>query len=150
MTIKEQISADMKTAMKARDSERLVVLRGISSAFNNKEIELRSSGKEMDEESYLKVVMGEAKKRKDAIEAFSAGGRVDLADKEKAELEVLLSYLPKQMSEEDLTTKIVEILNANPEAKENVGKAMKLAMAEIGQNADGKMISEIVRKCING
>ncbi|PIR87713.1 MAG: glutamyl-tRNA amidotransferase [Candidatus Harrisonbacteria bacterium CG10_big_fil_rev_8_21_14_0_10_45_28] len=150
MSIKEQISADIKTAMKSKDSVKLMVLRGLSSSFSNKEIELRSSGKEATDEDYLKVVASEAKKRKDSIEAFTSGGRADLADKEKVELEILSGYLPTQMSREEAEAKVKSILESNPEAKTNIGQAMKLVMAEIGQSADGKMISELVRQFING
>lgn len=150
MTIKEKVSEDTKNAMKNKDSGKLVVLRGLSSSFSNKEIELRSSGKDAEDVDYMKVIANEAKKRRDSIEAFIAGGRADLADKEKAELEILSVYLPKQISREEIEEKVKSILENHPEAKANIGQAMKLVMAEIGQSADGKLISELVRQYING
>lgn len=150
MTIQEQIKEDIKTAMKAGDSDRLTVLRGINSAFNNKAIELRSSDKEMDDEAAMKVIASEAKKRKDSIEAFRSGGRDDLADKEAAELKILETYLPEQKSEAEIEAIVSRVLSENPEAKENMGQAMKFVMAEAGAGVDGKMVAQIVKKQLNG
>jgi len=150
MAINEKINDDIKVAMKSGDSLKLLVLRGLTASFNNKMIELRSSGKEMGEDDYLQVISSEAKKRRDSIIAFNAGGRSDLVGKEEAELMVLAQYLPEQMSSQEVGKIVDEVLATNPEAKENMGLAMKLVMARVGKSADGGLVSGIIRGKING
>src|SRR3989344_4222976 len=99
-----KIANDLKESMKSGNAEKVAVLRMISAALKNREIEKRGRGQTvgLTDEEALAVLQKEAKKRKESIEAFSGGGRPELADKEKAELEIISFYLPRQMSEEEV------------------------------------------------
>lgn len=136
--------SDLKEAMKAGAADKVSLLRMISSALKNKAIE---KGKDavLSEEEVLQVVAREAKKRKESIEAFMAGGRPDLADKERAELVIIETYLPKQMSRDEVAVAVEKVL-AGLVDKSNTGLAMKAVMAELKGKADGKMISELVKQ----
>lgn len=139
--IKEQITAEIKTAMKAGDSARLTVLRGLSSVINNKAIDKKAPL--TDEE--IQLALGtEAKRRKESATAFIAGGRQDLADNEMAELVIIQAYLPKQMTQDETEKAVSEIL-AKTGLKE-FGPAMKAVMAELRGKADAGAITEIIKK----
>jgi len=147
MTLKERISADIKTAMKAGDAAKLTTLRGLISVLNNKAIEKRVKiGKEepLTDEEVTSALLTESKKRKEAIEVFKTGGRVDLADNEAKELLIIAEYLPKQLSAEE-TEKAVEAALAKSGTKE-FGPAMKAVMAELRGKADAALVTEIVKK----
>jgi len=149
MNLKEQIMADMKVAMKEGDQAKLTVLRGLQAVFSNKLIEKRSSGEDsLSDMEMLAIVMSEAKKRRDSIDAFTQGGRADLAEKETQELKLLEIYLPQQLSREEVEQKVTAILSANPEVTD-IGSAMKLVMESLRGQADGKVISEIVKQKFN-
>lgn len=146
MALKETLSGEMKTAMKAGDSERVGLFRMLISAINNKEIERKGQGKEgaMSDEEIVQLLMSENKKRKESAEVYTQGNRADLADKEKKEMEIISQFLPKQMSAEETEKAVVEILNKSG-AKE-IGLAMKEVMKELRGKADGALIGEIVKK----
>ncbi|MDO8602053.1 MAG: GatB/YqeY domain-containing protein, partial [bacterium] len=146
-TLRENINADIKTAMKSREADKLTTLRGLIAVLNNKEIEKRAkTGKEeiLTDDEMLQVVMSEAKKRKDAIELFKQGGRQDLVDQETKELAIIAAYLPKQLSASETESAIESILSKN-EIKE-FGPAMKVIMAELRGKADAALVTEIVKK----
>ena len=152
MTLKEQVMADVKEAMKAGNQEKLTVLRGLQAALANRLIEKRASDgtdAELTAEESLKVISSEAKKRRDSIEAFSSGGRSDLAEKEKTELGFIETYLPAQLSRDEIEAKVSALLSANPEVKD-LGGAIRLVMAELQGQADGKIVSEIIKQKLNG
>ena len=108
MTLKEKLLADMKEALRSKDSLRLNTIRSVISAIKNQEINLR---KELEEEEILSLVTREVKKRKEASALFKQGERVDLMEKENQELAILQSYLPEQISEEDLRKRIKEVIS---------------------------------------
>jgi len=124
----------------------LSVLRMLKAALKNKEIELR---KELSDEQALVVLQSEVKKRHDSIDAYQQGNRPELADKEAAEIEVLKQFLPIQLSEEEVKTKVEAALNNLPEEERaDFGKAMKAAMAELKGQADGGLVSGIVKELL--
>ncbi len=146
MALKEKLKEEMKSAMKAGDSERLGLFRLLISAINNKEIEKKGQGKDevMTDEEIIQLMTTESKKRKEAIEMFTQGGRADLADKEKKELAVIQEFLPKLMSPED-TEKAIDAVLAKLGTKE-MGSVMKEVMKELRGKADGALVNEIVKK----
>ena len=146
MTLKEQIMADIKTAMKAADSAKLTVLRGVSASLKNAEIAKQmkqGASATLTDEEMLAVVATEAKKRKDSIAAF-ATSRPELAENEKAELAMLQVYLPKQLSSAEVEVAVDRIM-ASSGLKE-FGPLMKAVMVELKGKADGQMITELIKK----
>lgn len=143
MELLAKISADLKEAMKAHEADKVTLLRMLSSALKNKAIE---KGKDavITEEEAVQAITREAKKRKESVVAFMAGGRPDLADKETAELAIIEKYLPVMMSLEEITAAVDRIL-AGLADKSNAGLVMKAVMQEMKGKADGKMVSELVK-----
>ena len=148
MSIKEEISARMKAAMKDRDSVTVGCLRLVSAAIKNKEIENRG---ELDEAGFMKVLTQLAKQRGEAIEMYEKGGRTELAEKEKAELAIIKSFLPEQLTDEELV-KIVEaaIAEVGAEGPSDMGKVMKAVTPKTAGRADGKKVSEVVKDKLSG
>lgn len=144
MGLKEQILDDMKEAMKAKDADRLSTIRMLQAAVKNREIELRPNG--ITEQDVISVVRKLAKQRKDSIAEFEKAERQDLADKEKAELKILETYLPAQMSPEQLTAIVDEVIKTqNATSQKQMGAVVKEVMNRAAGMADGKMISDLVR-----
>ncbi len=142
--LKEKLTEDLKVAMKAGEAQKRDVLRMLTSAIKNKEIEKRV---ELTDEQVLEVISSEVKKRKDSITQFTSGNRMDLAQKEEAEIAVLATYLPEQMSEEVLK-KIVEETVAGFDAKD-MGKAIGAVMAKVKGKADGTIVSKLVKDALS-
>lgn len=151
MTIIETIRAELKEAMIAKDSVKMMTLRGLISGFTN---ELVSAGKkpqdEVTDEIALSVIKRAVKQRKDAIEQFTNGGRTDLADSEKSELVILEAYLPAQMSREEIQ-KIVEAkkIELNVTDKTGAGMLMSSCMKELKGKADGGDVKAVVDAMFN-
>ncbi|TSC96270.1 MAG: hypothetical protein Athens071426_685 [Parcubacteria group bacterium Athens0714_26] len=147
MSLSEKINQDLKEAMKSGASEKVGLLRMLNSALKNRQIE---KGKDavLSDEDVLQVLAKEAKKRKEANEAFAVGGRPELAEKEKEELILIESYLPAQMSREEIVSAIDKIL-LQIEDKSNFGIVMKEVMKGLKGRADAKIISEIIKEKIN-
>ena len=143
MELLARITADLKEAMKAHEADKVNLLRMLTSALKNKAIE---KGKDavITEEEAIAAITREAKKRKESVVAFMAGGRPDLADKETAELAIIEKYLPVMMSLEETTAAVDKIL-AGLADKSNAGLVMKAVMQEMKGKADGKMVSELVK-----
>lgn len=143
-TIKERISEDMKAAMKAGDKIKLGAVRMLHSSIRKKEIDDRT---ELDDAGVIKVISSLVKQRQDSIEQFKAGNRQDLVDKETAELKMLQSYLPAQMSQEELV-KIIEqaIAQAGAQTQKEMGAVMKILMPQVSGKADGKLVNQLVRE----
>lgn len=144
MALRQQILDDIKSAMKAKEQIRLSTLRMLQSAVKNKEIEVRP--KEISEEDILQVVKKLVKQRKDSIEQYQAAGRQELADKEAEEVLVLETYLPEQLSE----GKIIEIIETvisetGASGPKEMGAVMKAVLAKVAGQADGKLVSQIVK-----
>lgn len=149
MSIKDQILIDLKKAMKAKDSEKLRVLRSIKSKLMEKEISERQGGEgsAVSNEQAVEVLMKAAKQRRESIEQFEEGGREDLAEKEKVELDVIESYLPEMMDEEEIRKTVkekIEVLGASTMA--DMGKVMGVLMEELKGKAEGSMVSRIVKE----
>jgi uncharacterized protein YqeY len=149
MTLKEQITADLTTAMKAREAERTSTLRMVKAAFMNREIEKRAA---LDEDESLKLLRSMVKQRRDSIEQYTKGARQDLVDKEQTEIEVIEAYLPQGASADVIEAAIVEAMAETGAASaRDMGKVMKAVQAKLaGKNADGRTVSEIVKSKLGG
>ena len=148
MSLKQQIDQDIKQAMLAKNKEELEALRGIKSLILLAETEKGGSG-EVATDVESKLLMKAAKQRKESAEIFQQQNRADLAEKELKQLEVISRYLPKQLNEAELTEelrKIMESIGAKSPA--DMGKVMGAATKQLAGKADGKMISELVKKLL--
>ena len=144
MDLKTTIQNDMKTALKAGEPVKTGCLRMLIAEIKKREIDKRSP---LDEGEIHKTISSSIKQRMDSIEAFMKGGREDLADKERMEIDFLKVYLPTQLSEaetEALVTAAIEETGAK--VPQDMGKVMKAVLAKAGGRADGKMVNELVRK----
>ncbi|MFZ1279600.1 MAG: GatB/YqeY domain-containing protein [Ignavibacteriaceae bacterium] len=147
MSLKEKINNDLKDAMKSGDKTRLTVVRSIRALIL--EFEKSGIGKELSPEDELKMLTTAAKKRKDSIEQFRNASRNDLADVEEAELNILMDYLPKQMTEEEVKNEIVRLASEiGAKTKEDFPKLMPLVMKELKGKADGKIVKSIVENLL--
>jgi len=143
MSILQQLIEDMKQAMKAQDKIKLSTVRLLISQLKNARID---SGKELTPEEEIAVLMNAAKKRKESIDAFKAGNRQDLIDREQQELVIIQQYLPAQISDEEIQKTITEIIAATGASSlKDVGKVMSEAMKVLKGRADGKKVQEFVR-----
>ena len=148
MEIREKIMADIKTAMIAKDSVKLNTLRFLNSAIKNKEIDSRPEP--ITAEDIMGVIKKLVKQRKESIDQFTTAGRMDLADQETAELKVLEAYMPSQMSREQIEAMITDIIAATgAKTIKDMGTVMKEAMAKSAGNADGKILSEVIKSKLN-
>lgn len=141
MSVKDQISADLKEAMKAKDKVRIDALRAALSAFSYRRIE---AGVELTESEQLEVVRKQVKLRNDSIIEFEKAGRVELAGKERRERDILSAYLPQQKSPDDVRVIVRDVLAGLPPESRNQGGAMKAAMAQLKGQADGNLVRTIV------
>jgi uncharacterized protein len=143
MNLKQQLTEAMKTAMKAKDSLRLSVVRMILAAVKNREIEQR---RELDDEAVLGVLTTLAKQRREAAQAYRDGGREDLAAKEEAELAMLQDFLPAPLTRDELVALIERaVVEAAAGGMKDMGKVMKIVSAETLGRADGKTVSDLVK-----
>ncbi len=148
MTLKEQITEDMKTAMRAKDSERLATIRLLLAAMKQKEVDERV---ELDDAMVVAIVDKMVKQRKDSIAAFTTGGRADLADKEAAEIKVLEVYLPQRMSADETVAAVKAIvaeLGANGPG--DMGKVMGVVKTRLAGKADMGQVSAAVKAALTG
>jgi len=148
MAIKDQIMADLKQAMKDKEQDKLRVLRSLKSKLLEREISERKGGEgELSDEQTIEVLMKAAKQRKESIEQFEKGDRSDLADAEKDELEIINSYLPKMLSEEevrDIAKEKIEEMGA--EDMSDMGQVMGALMQELKGKAEGSVVSKVVKE----
>ena len=148
MSLKTTIDADIKKAMLAKNKEELEALRSIKSMILLSETEKGGSG-DLAADVENKLLMKAAKQRKESAEIFEKEGRADLAAKENLQLEVISRYLPKQLSEEEISTEIKAIIaQVGAKGPQDMGKVMGVASKSLAGKADGKMISEIVKKLL--
>lgn len=148
MLLFERIKEDMTSAMRGKKERELLVLRMLVSAIKNKEIEKRSSAKAaiLSDEEVIRVIRAEVKKRKDACEQFTKGGREDLAEKESLEQAVLEEYLPQEMSDDDLEKIIVAaIVSLGAPGEKNFGRVMGEVMKRVKGQASGERVSAHVK-----
>lgn len=144
MEIREKITADVKSAMLAKDSVKLNTLRFLQSAIKNKEIDSRPTPITADD--VMAVIKKLVKQRKESIEQFSAANRMDLADQESAELKVLEAYMPAQMGQADVEKIVTDVIAAvGAKSVKDMGAVMKETVARTAGSADSKMISEIIK-----
>ena len=148
MSLKDRIGEDIKIAMKAKDKIRLETVRGIKKAILEKEVALRPKGQDsLTEEQEIELLAQQAKQRRDSIEQFTNAGRNDLADKEKQELAILESYLPEQLSDEELDSIVSQIIaDTGATSAKDLGKVMGAAMKQLKGKADGKKIQALVKE----
>jgi uncharacterized protein len=149
MTLKEKIIADIKDAMKSGETLKRDTLRLLDSTIKNSEIEKRSASRrsedELSDEEILEVISRAVKQRNDSIQQFTDGGRPELAEKEQAELEILKTYLPEQMSEDEIRKVVKEIISAaGTVSPSDLGKIMGQAMGKMKGKADGNVVKKIV------
>jgi len=145
-TLSEQIRADMTAAMKAQEKERLSTLRMLQSAIKNEQI---NAGHELSDEEALSVIRKAVKQRQDSIEQYTKGNRPELAEKERAEMELLKAYLPPELTDEEIESGIREIVaSTGAQSKKDMGKVMKEATARYRGRVDGKKIQEIVSRLL--
>jgi len=148
MSLKQQIDSDIKSAMLAKNKEELTALRSIKSLILLAETEKGVSA-EISSEAESKLLMKAAKQRKESAEIFQKEGRDELAQKELLELEVISRYLPKQLSEEEITIEVKKIIDqVGAKGPQDMGKVMGTATKQLAGKADGKLISEIVKKIL--
>ena len=142
--LKKRIEDDLKEALKNKDSAKVSTLRFLKAALQNAEIEKRE---ELKDEDVISIIKRQLKQRKDSIDGFEKGGRKDLVEKETKELEILKTYLPEELGEEALVEIIRKaITEVNATSMKDMGQVMKQAMVEIKGRADGKIVSDLVRK----
>jgi len=145
MTLTERINEDLKAAMKSGDSVRLNTIRSLRASII--ELSKRGTGTSLTTEDELSAVLAAAKKRKEAIEMYEKGGRQDLVDQERRELEIINTYLPKQMSREEAEGIIRRIVaETGATSAKDIGKVMPLAMKELKGKIEGKIVQEIVKQ----
>jgi len=144
MDLKAKILDDIKNAMKSKEADRLSAIRFLQAAVKNREIELRPNA--ITDQDILGVIKKMAKQRKDSIAEYEKAGRADLADKEKYELGIMEEYLPAQLSTEAVAKIVDEVIKATgATTQKQMGAVIKEVMAKTGGNADGKVISDLVR-----
>lgn len=138
----EQLKSDMKTAMKAREKQRLQTIRTLISSLNNARI---AKGGELEEEDVVSVLSTEAKKRREAMQAYTEGGREELAEKEEQELRVIEDYLPPQLSDEEAEALVDEVIaQTGASSKADMGKVMGAIMPKVKGRYDGSKVKDIV------
>jgi uncharacterized protein len=148
MSLKQQIDNDIKTAMLAKNKDELMALRAVKSMILLAETEKSGTG-ELNVEVESKLLMKAAKQRKESADIFQKEGREDLAKTELLELEVINRYLPKQLSESDILEEVKKIIEqVGAKGPQDMGKVMGTATKQLAGKADGKVISEIVKKLL--
>ena len=147
MSLKDRITEDMKTAMRARDAARLLTIRGLLAALKQKEIDERVV---LDDAAVVGIVDKLIKQRKDSIAQFSAAGRTDLVDKESAELQVLEGYLPQRLSADEIASAVGAIVaELGATGPGDMGKVMAAVKARLAGKADMALVSTAVRQALN-
>ena len=152
MTIKKRLDEDIKAAMKAREALRLSCLRMLKSKILEREVALRAKegvDYQLSDEEVVEVASSYAKQRRDSIESYRQGGREELAAKEEAELAIVESYLPRQLSREQIVD-IVRgaIEESGAESIKDMGAVMKAVMPKVKGQADGKLVNQVVREAL--
>ncbi len=146
MELMDKINAAVKEAMRNKEKIRLGVLRMLMSELKNRRIELL---RELEEADIIQVISRMVKQRQDSAEQFAKGGRQELADKEKAEIEVLKGYLPQELTADELEKIVKEaIAETGAESKKDMGKVMKAVMPKIAGRADGKAVNQLVARLL--
>ncbi len=149
MRLREKISEDLMSAMKSKQAERLSVLRMMKAAVRNKEIDSRQ---ELEDTQVMQVLLSLIKQRKDSVEQFTKGGRLDLANKESAEINIIEEYLPKAVADEEIGPVVDEVIRETGATSiKDMGKVMKGCMARFsGRPVDGNKVNSLVKAKLGG
>jgi uncharacterized protein YqeY len=148
MSLQDQLNSDMKDAMRAKDALRLSTIRQLRSAIKNKEIE---TGKALEDEAVIGVITTQSKQRREAAQMYRDNERLDLAEKEEAELAILQTYLPTQLEEAELRLIIAAIIaEVGASSPRDMGKVMGPVMARTRGCADGKLVNQLVKDLLAG
>lgn len=146
MSLKAQITEDMKNAMRAKEAAKLGAIRLITAAIKQKEVDERI---ELDDAMVLAIIEKMIKQRKDSISQFEAGGRQDLADIEKAELVILSAYMPAALSQDDIAAIVASaVTEVNPTGPQDMGKVMAIVKAKAAGRADMTIVSGLVKAAL--
>jgi len=149
MGLRELIPEDLKNALRNKNTFELSVLRMLQAALINKEIDKRKEA--LTDEDVISVVGTEIKKRRDAAREFENVNRPDAADQEKAEIEILMKYMPQQMSEDEIRDAVKKAVeDTQAESMQDIGKVMKVLMPQVKGKADGSIVNKIVKEELEG
>ena len=141
--LEKKINDDLKGAMKEKKTIKIETLRMLKAEIKN--VSISKKGASLEDKDVFQIVSKQIKQHRDSIETFSKGGREDLAEKEKQELEILQSYLPKQLSKEEVVSIVKQaIAETGAASRSDMGKVMKLVMEKVKGAAEGKLVSQIV------
>jgi uncharacterized protein YqeY len=144
MPLRERLTEEMKVAMKAKDDLKLSVIRLVRSAVKNREIEQR---RELDDQGIEEVVASLAKQRRESIRMFGDAGRTELVEKEEKELAILLDFLPRQLTRDEVSELVLQaIAESGARSAGDMGKVMKVLMPRVAGRSDGRMVSEVVKE----
>ena len=147
MPLKDDISADLKTAMLARNEFVTMTLRGLKAAILNEEVAKGARDEGLSDEAIEQLIAREAKKRDEAARLFEQGGNQVSADKERAEKELLSKYLPEQLSEADLTAMVdAAVVEIQPDGMKDMGRVIGAVKAKAGNAADGALLAKLVKE----
>jgi uncharacterized protein YqeY len=141
----EKIKSDLEVAMKAQDKDKVSCLRMVISAIKYRQVALHQ---DLDDQEVVKVLRTQVKQVTESLEQFTKGSRLDLAAQEEKNLEILKTYLPKEMDEAAIRTIVKEVIAETNATKKEFGKVMKLVMAKVAGQADGKVISGLVNSLL--
>ena len=148
MALKDQLDADLKTAMRDKDTVKLSVVRLLKSAIKYREIEVM---KPLDDAGVLQVITQEIKRHKDSVEQYRAGNRADLVEKEEAEIAILQGWLPTQLTEAEVRARVDAVVQqVGAKGPKDMGAVMKALLPEVQGKADGKLVSELVKARLAG
>lgn len=148
MSIKEQLMADMKAAMKAKEEGKLALNTIRMARAHIRQAEIDNGHADFNDDQVLAVLRKEVKQRKETLSEIEGSGREDLVEQTKAEIDVLEKYLPAEMTPEAVEAAVKEIVDAMDSGQKNMGSVMKAVMAKLKGQADGKLINQIVRKLL--
>ena len=146
MTLRDRLTEDMKSAMRAKEELRLATIRQIRSVVKNREIDQK---RELDDQGISEVISSLAKQRRESIKMFRDAGREDLASKEETELNILLEFLPQQLSRDEVAVLVTRaIADSGAQGPKDMGKLMKVLMPQVSGRADGKMVNDVVKELL--
>lgn len=148
MSIKEQLMADMKAAMKAKEEGKLALSTIRMARAHIRQAEIDNGHADFNDDQVLAVLRKEVQQRKETLSEIESSGREDLVEQTKAEIDVLEKYLPAEMTPEAVEAAVKEIVDAMDPGQKNMGSVMKAVMAKLKGQADGKLINQIVRKLL--
>ncbi len=149
-TLKEKVESEMKEAMRAKETTRLTALRAIKSAILLAQTEKGSTSETLSEQQELDILLKQAKQRRESLVLYEQEGRTELADAEKAELEVIEKFLPKMLSEDEVKARVEKILAGMGEVTpQQMGQVMGAAIKELGTEAEKQTIAKVVKELIN-